>query len=63
MTDVNSDLKYLTTISSTLRDINKIVNLKRLSQKLIILREKLQQCSSNLERALAIDDFNADDDN
>ncbi|KAK9744304.1 hypothetical protein QE152_g7879 [Popillia japonica] len=60
---VDEDLSSMSEIADIMRDIKRMVDLKALAAGLRALKEKLQGCRNNFEKAMAIDEFNAGDFN
>ncbi|KAK9730378.1 hypothetical protein QE152_g15252 [Popillia japonica] len=58
---VDEDLNSMSEIADIMRDIKRMVNLKAVAVGLRALKEKLQGCRNNFEKAMAIDEFNAGD--
>lgn len=57
---MDSDFQYISEISTTLREINRIVDLKWLANRLKQLHQKLKPGKSTLDYVLALNEFNED---
>ncbi|KAK9709952.1 hypothetical protein QE152_g26298 [Popillia japonica] len=60
---VDEETQHMSEIADTMREIKRMVDLKALAAGLKKLKEKLQGCRNNFEKAMAIDEFNAGDFN
>lgn len=56
--DINQDQRDMQEIADTMREINNIVDIKRLNARLKKLLVDLKKCTTPFEHAMAISDFN-----
>lgn len=56
--DIADEQTVLKEIANTMREINKIVDIKKLNIRLKKLLTDLKKCSTPFEHAMAINDFN-----